>query len=129
MKLLLDTHFLLWIVLGSDRLAAFPWLDDYRPWGVSPISFLEIQFLAETDRLDVVNPEFTEAVKSDPRFLVDEPPLLRLVEAAFPVDWTRDPFDRMLCAHSDARATPLASLDRRVRRRHRLVAREIREGA
>ncbi len=47
MTLLLDTHFLIWLVLGSDRLAEFPWLDRYRPWGVSPVSFLEIQCLAE----------------------------------------------------------------------------------
>ena len=46
--LLLDTHFLIWIVLGSKRLAAFPWIERYRPWGVSPISLLEIQFLAES---------------------------------------------------------------------------------
>lgn len=41
MTLLLDTHFVIWLVLGSSRLSAFPWLGRYRPWGVSPISLLE----------------------------------------------------------------------------------------
>ena len=50
MKALLDTHFVVWIVTGSARLQAFPWIDRYRPWGVSPISLLEIQFLAEIKR-------------------------------------------------------------------------------
>ena len=46
-NVLLDTHFLLWLVLESNRRTQFPWLHRYRPWGVSPVSFLEIQFLAE----------------------------------------------------------------------------------
>ena len=61
MTLLLDTHFLIWIVLGSKRLAAFPWIERYLPWGVSPISLLEIQFLAEIGRLSVHNPRFVNA--------------------------------------------------------------------
>ena len=67
--ILLDTHFLIWLVLESKRLANFPWLDRYRPWGVSPVSFLEIQFLAEVGRLSVSNPEFTSTVMKDRRFI------------------------------------------------------------
>ena len=60
MNVLLDTHFLLWTVLDSGRLEEFPWLDAYRPWGISPVSFLEIQFLAgryhRVSAIDVVPP-------------------------------------------------------------------------
>jgi PIN domain nuclease of toxin-antitoxin system len=126
MNALLDTHFLLWAVLGSNRLREFPWLDDLRPWGVSPVSFLEIQFLAEVGRLEVVQPGFAEAVASDPRFILDEVPLVALVEKAIPLSWTRDPFDRLLAAHSDARRVPLCSLDRRVRKYHRPLVKELR---
>jgi len=82
--LLLDTHFLIWIVLGSKRLAEFPWLDRHRPWGVSPVSFLEIQFLAEVGRLSVRNPEFTNTVMEDTRFTVDDIPLATIVRHALP---------------------------------------------
>jgi PIN domain nuclease of toxin-antitoxin system len=123
--LLLDTHFLIWLVLGSDRLAEFPWLDRYRPWGVSPVSFLEIQFLAEIGRLSVSNPEFTSAVMDDPRFSVDDIALVALVRHGLKLGWTRDPFDRLLAAHSLARRVPLCSLDRRVRSHHRLVVEEL----
>jgi PIN domain nuclease of toxin-antitoxin system len=124
-KALLDTHFLLWIVLGSSRLAAYPWLDRYRPWGVSPVSFLEIQFLAEVGKLEVENPAFTETVMSDPRFLVDEVALLALVRRAIPASWTRDPFDRLLVAHSGARRAPLCTLDELVRANHPLLVEEL----
>lgn len=125
MKALLDTHFLLWVVLGSSRLAAYPWLDRYRPWGVSPVSFLEIQFLAEAGKLDVENPAFTETVMSDPRFVVDEVSLLALVRHAIAATWTRDPFDRLLAAHSGARRVPLCTLDDRVRANHPLLVEEL----
>lgn len=129
MRLLLDTHFLIWIVLGSPRLDAFSWLNDYEPWGVSPISLLEIQFLGEVGRVEVRNPGFSEAVMRDPRFLVDEAPLVRLIEHALPLSWTRDPFDRLLAAHSSARRVALCTLDETLRIRHEWIPEELRQQA
>ena len=127
MTLLLDTHFLVWLVLGSKRLAKFPWLDRYRPWGVSPVSFLEIQFLAEIGRLSVRNPEFTNTVMDDTRFTVDDIPLATLIRPALKLDWTRDPFDRLLVAHSSARRVPFCTTDRSIRDHHRLLPAEFDE--
>lgn len=126
MNVLLDTHFLLWTVLGADRLRDFPWLDAYRPWGISPVSFLEIQFLAEVGRLEVRQPGLFRAVAADPRFVIDEVPLVALVEKALPLSWTRDPFDRLLAAHSEARRVPLCSLDWGIQARHRFLVKELR---
>lgn len=123
--MLIDTHFLIWLVLGSKRLAEFPWLDRYRPWGVSPISFLEIQFLAEVGKLSVRNPEFTDRVMNDARFIVDDIPLMSLVQQAIIVDWTRDPFDRLLVAHSSFRSVPFCTTDRVIRSHHALLPVEI----
>jgi PIN domain nuclease of toxin-antitoxin system len=125
-RLLLDTHFLLWIVLRSRRLDEHGWIERYRPWGVSPVSLLEIQFLAEVGRLEVENPAFTDRLLGDRRFVVDEVPLVALVRNAIALDWTRDPFDRLLAAHSESRRVPLATLDERVRRHHPLVPVELR---
>jgi PIN domain nuclease of toxin-antitoxin system len=125
--LLLDTHFLIWLVLSSKRLAEFPWLDRYRPWGVSPVSFLEIQFLAEVGRLSVRNPGFTHMVMDDTRFRVDDIPLATIVRHALSLDWTRDPFDRLLVAHSSARRVAFCTTDRTIRSHHRLITPEISE--
>lgn len=126
MKILLDTHFLIWLVLDLPRIDEFPWLERYRPWGVSPVSFLEIQFLAEVGRLEVRHPDFMEAVGRDPRFVVDEVGLVALVEKAVPLRWTRDPFDRLLVAHSEARRVPLCTVDRKIRAEHRRLVEELR---
>jgi PIN domain nuclease of toxin-antitoxin system len=127
-KLLLDTHFLLWLALDVPRVDAFPWLERYRPCGVSPVSFLEVQFLTEVGRLEARTSEFAAAVGQDPRFVVDEVPLVSLIDRAIPLSWTRDPFDRLLAAHSEARRTPLCTLDRRMRAEHDLIVRELRAG-
>ena len=123
--ILLDTHFLIWLVLESKRLANFLWLDRDRPWRVSPV--LEIQFLAEVGRLSVSNPEFTSTVMKDRRFIIDDISLETLVGHALKFDWTRDPFDRLLVAHSLARRVALCTTDRTIRSRHRLVPAELDE--
>jgi PIN domain nuclease of toxin-antitoxin system len=122
--ILLDTHFVIWLVLDVKQLAEFSWVERHRPWGISPVSFLEIQFLAEVGRLSVSNPEFMKAVMDDPRFTVDDIPLTTLIRHALGQTWTRDPFDRLLVAHSLARRVPLCTTDRDIRRHHRLVATE-----
>lgn len=122
LKSLLDTHFVLWIVTGADRLRSFPWIERYRPWGVSPVSLLEIQYLAEIGRVEIQNPRFTDALLEDPRFMIDEIPLVPLMRRAIELTWTRDPFDRLISAHSSIRRLPLCTTDRNVRENHPLIA-------
>lgn len=122
--MLLDTHFVLWVALGAERLRDFPWLAKHHPLVVSPVSLLEIQFLGEVGRLEV-QPEFFETIRTDQRFVIDEPALDAVIRAALPLSWTRDPFDCLLCAHSTVRRMPLCSVDRAVRKHHPLLAPEL----
>lgn len=66
-----------------------------------------------------------DAVGRDPRFVVDEPPFTALIRHAGSLDWTRDPFDRLLAAHSRARRVPLCTLDRRIREHHPFLPGEL----
>ncbi len=126
MTCLLDTHFLIWITKQAKRLRQYPWLSHYEPWGVSPISFLEVQFLNESGKLDLRNPQFTETVLSDPRFAVDSAPLLSIIQKSQELTWTRDPFDRLIAAHSLARRLPLCSVDSVMLENHKLLVPEVR---
>ena len=126
MTCLLDTHFLVWVITKSRRLRQFLWLEDYVPWGVSPISLLEIQLLAEVGQREVLNPQFVKTFKTDSRFIIDEVSLITLVEKSFDLRWTRDPFDRLIVAHSLSRRVPLCSVDSNVLENHSLVVRELR---
>jgi len=122
---LLDTHFLLWTALGSSRLASYEWLADRQPWVISPVSLLEVQFLGEVGRLRV-RPDFFVKIRRDSRYLLDEPALDAVIQAALPLAWTRDPFDRLLCGHSVVRRMPLCTLDRGMLANHPLIPRELR---
>jgi PIN domain nuclease of toxin-antitoxin system len=75
--------------------------------------------------LTVKNPEFTETVINDSQFIVDSIPLDTLISHSLARDWTRNPFDRLLAAHSMARRIPLYTTDRVIRAHHRLLPREL----
>jgi PIN domain nuclease of toxin-antitoxin system len=103
MTCLLDTHFLIWILSNAKRLEQFSWLDDYRPWGISPISLLELQILSETGRIELAA-NFANRVMTDTRFILDEAPLVTVVQRALSLSWTRDPFDRIIVAQHGPKA-------------------------
>jgi len=126
MTCLLDTHFLVWIATNSRRLKNYPWLQEYQPWGVSPMSFLEIQLLSEIGRRRLKNPGFAQAVMTDPRFELDEVPFVALIQKALDLSWTRDPFDRLIAAHSQVRRVPLCSVDSVMLEHYKLLVPELR---
>lgn len=111
---LLDTHVLLWILLKSRRLIEIPSLKDYPLWTVSPISLLEMKFLGEIGRLEIDFPGLLGHLRKDDRFKIDDIGLEDLCGAAFDLSWTRDPFDRLLVAHSMARSLPLMTADKNI---------------
>ncbi len=61
----------------------------------------------------------------DRRFVVDEVPLVPLARRAIELSWTRDPFDRLLAAHSLARRVPFCTVDRVILKHHRLLPEEL----
>jgi len=126
MTCLLDTHFLIWVISNSPRLRKYPWVDEYRPWGISPVSLLEMQFLAELGRGRIDVSRSARTIASDPRFVLDEVPFVSVVSQALHLSWTRDPFDRMIAAHSLVRRAPLCTVDAIMLENHKLIVHELR---
>jgi PIN domain nuclease of toxin-antitoxin system len=124
MTCLLDTHFVIWILAQSSRLKRFSWLKNYEPWGISPISLLELQILAESGRIKL-SASLLDSVAADPRFVIDEIPLMTLTRKALDLSWTKDPFDRLIAAHSLARRIPLCSVDENIIENHPLIVRNL----
>ena len=124
MTCLLDTHFLIWILGQSQRLKRYPWLRNYQPWGISPVSLFELQILAETGRIKLT-PNLVDTIATDARFVIDEIPTMTLVRKALDLGWTKDPFDRLIAAHSLARRIPLCSVDSHIVENHPLIIRNL----
>ncbi len=107
--ILMDTSALLWLLAGHQRSRPL------AKWAgrlyASPISLLEVQFLIEGQRIRIKSGFQAADLASDPRWLIDDPPSFAWFETALDVSWTRDPFDRLIFAHSRYRGWRLATAD------------------
>jgi PIN domain nuclease of toxin-antitoxin system len=106
--ILLDTNAIIW--MAEEHRRARP-LQAFSRLHISPASLLELQFLVETGRLRFKDAASVEAVASDARWHLDEPPAGRWFTAACEFGWTRDPFDRLIAAHARVRRWKLATAD------------------
>ena len=108
--ILLDTNALIWMLAEHKRAETLK--QTKQRLYLSPVSILELQFLLEVGRLKL-EPEHTLAdIVNDPRWTLDSPPSDVLFGAALDLGWTRDPFDRLLVAHTRCRRWILATGDK-----------------
>jgi PIN domain nuclease of toxin-antitoxin system len=112
--ILLDTNAVLWALVGHPRAA--PLWEWRRGLYISPVSMLELRFLLEAGKLREAPGFSLRQVADDPRWSLDSPASDALFDAALELDWTRDPFDRLLVAHSRLRRWRLATGDRQLGR-------------
>lgn len=115
---LLDTHILIWILTGARQIKNLAWVAESGQWTLSPLSLLETKFLLEKGKVDVELASLLEDLKRDERFKIDTVSLDNLCQAALDLSWTRDPFDRLLVAHSIVRGIPLGTCDLNIRKNY-----------
>jgi PIN domain nuclease of toxin-antitoxin system len=106
--ILLDTNAVLWLEQGHRR--SRPLTERERLY-LSPATLLELQLLAESGRLRALPGVTPAVVAADDRWIVDDVPSSRWFMAAVEIDWTRDPFDRLIVAHARLRRWKLATSD------------------
>jgi PIN domain nuclease of toxin-antitoxin system len=106
--ILLDTHAAIWIAQRHRRVRA---LERFARIYLSPASVLEIQFLLDAGRLRLSEGRSASMLAGDDRWRLDEPPAAKWFMTACELDWTRDPFDRLLAAHARLRGWKLATAD------------------
>ena len=107
--ILLDTNAIIWSVIRSDRVA--PLRQAGRLY-ISPVSLLELQFLLETGKLALARGQPLDTIADDALWSVDSPDMSGVFRAARDVDWTRDPFDRLIVGHALSRRYRVATGDR-----------------
>jgi PIN domain nuclease of toxin-antitoxin system len=106
--ILLDTNALIWLEQRHPRARKLS--GARQRLYISPVSLLELQFLAEAGRLRLRSAGVAELVERGP-WLLDDPPAAAWFDAALGLGWTRDPFDRLLVAHAQLRGWRLATGD------------------
>jgi PIN domain nuclease of toxin-antitoxin system len=119
----LDTHVLLWLHAGLlDRFTARGRrLLEQNDLLISPCVKLELQYLFEIGRTTLPGARIVEDLDGQIGLTVCDLPFGIVVNRAVALNWTRDPFDRLICAQALCRGIPLLTKDKSIRRRVKLA--------
>jgi PIN domain nuclease of toxin-antitoxin system len=109
--ILLDTNAVIWLDQGHPR--SRPLTRIKSALYVSPATLLELQFLAEANRIKLPHGD-AQSLASDGPWLLDDPPAAAWFAEAIDLNWTRDPFDRLIAAHAQLRGWRVATGDSRL---------------
>ncbi|MFP5288482.1 MAG: type II toxin-antitoxin system VapC family toxin [Thermoanaerobaculia bacterium] len=110
----LDTHVVAWLFAGhTDPLPprARARIEDHDLL-ISPAAVLELQYLYEIERVAEPARVVLDALGAEIGLKVCDLPFPRVAEAALGLEWTRDPFDRLIVAQAIVRGASLLTRDR-----------------
>ncbi len=97
----LDTHIVCWLYEGDvERLSepATEAIESSECLLVSPMVDLELQYLYEIERISRSSEEILATLAEDIGLQVSDAPFSLVVREAKRINWTRDPFDRLITA-------------------------------
>ena len=100
----LDTDVVLWLAAGKvDRLSSVArGLVDKADLLLSPMAFLELEYLHESGRTKFSARDLLKKVSHETNLSLCEIPFLTIVSTALDEKWTRDLFDRLIVANAKA---------------------------
>jgi PIN domain nuclease of toxin-antitoxin system len=114
----LDTHIVVWLYIHRDE--AFSrrarHLIDTEPLTVSPMVAVELDLLYEVGRTEGPASVVLNGLELTLGLTVSSQPFLAVARAATDLTWTRDPFDRLICAQAVAEHRLLLTKDHTIRK-------------
>lgn len=118
----LDTHVAAWLYAGrvdllTPRAAGI--IDEEDELAISPAVVLELEYLREIGRLTVGGNAIAQGLSAQIGIRLHDLPFAVVVESALDLDWTRDPFDRLIVAQATLTKSALLTKDRSIRRHYR----------
>jgi PIN domain nuclease of toxin-antitoxin system len=116
-----DTHVIAWLYQGElARISSVVQkrLDADADVRISPIVALELELLYEIKRVKAPAAHVIVAIEREAGIRVCPLPLHEVVDSAYDLKWTRDPFDRLIVAHAAAAEAPLITRDEHIRRHY-----------
>jgi PIN domain nuclease of toxin-antitoxin system len=117
MTYLLDTNAVIWLYEGDlDRFTKETKLVlEQNDLFVSPFVKLELQYLFEVEKIRISADKIFQSLYDSIGVQIQNVPLTVLIEAALHESWTRDPFDRLITAHSRLENAFLITKDKFIR--------------
>lgn len=117
-RLYLDTHILVWLYqdgvtrLTSEGVRA---IESAEQLLISPMVELELTYLHEISRINCRALTILDTLRRDIGLETCTQPFAAVIGAALPLDWTRNPFDRIIVAQAAHRESPLLTADQNIR--------------
>jgi PIN domain nuclease of toxin-antitoxin system len=115
--ILLDTHVMVWLYDDPERLLPPKVRErlNAEPLALSPFVRLELQYLYEAKRILVPAQTVVDELVPKLEMVLTDPPSAQICQAATALNWTRDPFDRLISAQALTSGTALVTKDRVIR--------------
>lgn len=83
---------------------------------ISPMALFELDYLFNRKRIGVPARMLYNTIHADFGISLCRMAFTKIVEVALDIDWTSDPFDRLIVAHARAnRSSPLITKDEKIR--------------
>ena len=109
----LDTHVVCWLYSGQIELLsekAKIVIEDNDLF-ISPIVKLELQYLLEIDRISVSPNKILHALQNEISLNICDLDFQSIINKSIDVNWTRDPFDRIITSNASLKNAPLITKD------------------
>lgn len=112
----LDTHVVVWLYAGQVELLSskVQELIEKQEAVISPLVILELQYLAEIDKITVPPKKIIETLEAEIGLTVHSKELNQIIQESLKYDWTRDPFDRLITAQAALDHSPLVTKDKTI---------------
>ena len=108
----LDTHAAVLLFADKKRIPRNLWpLLDREPLVLSPMARLELEFLHETGSIKYEPASVFDGLARNLAVTVETEGWARAADIAGVLNWTRDPFDRLIAAHAMVWSAPLLTRD------------------
>jgi PIN domain nuclease of toxin-antitoxin system len=112
-----DTHVVVWLYSGDIKLLsskAIELIENNDLLYISPIVYLELKFLYEIGRIKVSPAEILESLSASIGLSVCDKSFLQIISESISLEWTRDPFDRIIVANAIVNDAVLLTKDSRI---------------
>jgi len=115
--LYLDTHIVVWLrqkELEKFSPKALEAIEQAGQLFVSPMVELELKFLHEIGRISDTPYNILGDLGAMIGLKIDDHSLSEVIQKAMLIDWTRDPFDRIIVAHAMSQERKLLTKDEKI---------------
>jgi len=115
--LYLDTHIVVWLrqkELEKLTKRALDAIENASILLISPMVMMELKYLQEIGRLTDTPYNILGDLNGMIDLRVDEVEMFEVIKKSFSLEWTRDPFDRLIVANAMVRDYPLLTKDEKI---------------